>query len=148
MPKGDNNWRNWRKSEVLHRPSNGRNDCRGNYENDRQGNQWFDRRNRFQRDDRRFNDRGYQFRNGGQNEDFSRGDRRNRGSSENFSRGDRRNRGRLNVLKVRDDQNDQRHTQSANEVPIKLSAICMSPVDLRYVSILLNDTFTKVLWVD
>ncbi|PRD23067.1 UNVERIFIED_CONTAM: hypothetical protein NCL1_47412 [Trichonephila clavipes] len=58
----------------------------GNYENGRQGSQWFDSRNRFQRDDRIFNDGGYQFRNGGQNEDFSRGDRRNIGSSENFSR--------------------------------------------------------------
>ncbi|GFU79684.1 uncharacterized protein TNCV_4036911 [Trichonephila clavipes] len=117
---------------------------RGNYENGRQGNQWFDSKNRFQRDDRRFNDRGYQFRNGGQNDDFSRVDRKNRRSSENFSRGDRRQRGRLNVLKVNDDQNYQ--TQSANEVPIKLSAICMSPVELPYVPILLNDTFTKALW--
>ncbi|GFU58591.1 retrovirus-related Pol polyprotein from transposon 17.6 [Trichonephila clavipes] len=73
-----------------------------------------------------------------------RGDRRNRGSSENFSRVARRQRGRLNVLKVRDDQNEQ--TQSANEVLIKLSAICMSPVEHPYVPILLNDTFTKALW--
>ncbi|GFW18558.1 uncharacterized protein TNCV_1222191 [Trichonephila clavipes] len=87
---------------------------------------------------------GYQFRNGAQNDDFSRGDRRNRGSSENFSRGDRRQRGRLNVLKVSDDQNDQ--TPSANEVPIKLSVIRMSPVELPYVPILLNDTFTKAFW--
>ncbi|GFV27209.1 uncharacterized protein TNCV_2720371 [Trichonephila clavipes] len=100
----------------------------GNYENDHQGNQWFDSKNRFQRDDRRFNDRGYQFRNRGQNDDFSRGDRRNRGSSDNFSRGDRRQRGRLNVLKVSGDQNDQ--TQSTNKVPIKLSSICMSQVEL------------------
>ncbi|GFU19182.1 uncharacterized protein TNCV_4397661 [Trichonephila clavipes] len=64
----------------------------GNYENSRQGNQWFESRNRFQNDDRRFNDRGYQFRNGGQNDDFSRGDHRNRGSRENFSRGDERQR--------------------------------------------------------
>ncbi|GFX39962.1 uncharacterized protein TNCV_2647251 [Trichonephila clavipes] len=85
----------------------------------------------------------YQFRNGGQKVDFSRGDRRNRGSSENFSRGDRRQSGRLNVLKVFDDQNDQ--TQSANYVPIKLSAICMSSVELPNVPILLNDTFTKAL---
>ncbi|GFU74477.1 uncharacterized protein TNCV_1521291 [Trichonephila clavipes] len=76
--------------------------------------------------------------------DFSRGNHRNRGSSENFSRGDRRQRGRLNVLKVRDVQSD--HTQSSNEVPIKLSAICMSPVELPYVLILLNETFTKALW--
>ncbi|GFU52633.1 uncharacterized protein TNCV_1688281 [Trichonephila clavipes] len=144
MSNADDSWRNWRNSEVLRRPSNGRNDYRGDYDNGRQGNQWFDSRNRFQRDDRRFNDRGYQFRNGGQNDDFSRGDLRNRGSSENFSRGDRRQRGRLNILKVRDDQNDQ--TQSANEGPIKLSAICMSPVELPYVPIFLNDTFTKALW--
>ncbi|GFS82407.1 uncharacterized protein TNCV_1212911 [Trichonephila clavipes] len=50
----------------LRRPSNGRNEHRGNYENGRQGNQWFESINRFQKDDRRFNDRGYQFRNGGQ----------------------------------------------------------------------------------
>ncbi|GFX98737.1 uncharacterized protein TNCV_1503151 [Trichonephila clavipes] len=81
--------------------------------------------------------------NGGQKDDFSRGNHRNRAPSENFSQGDRRQRGRLNVLKVSDDQNDQ--TQSANEVPIKLSAICMSPVELPYVPILLNDTFTKTL---
>ncbi|GFX95731.1 uncharacterized protein TNCV_4886571 [Trichonephila clavipes] len=64
------------------------------------GNQWFESRNRFQNDDRRFNDTGYQFRNRGQNDDFSRGDQRNRGSSENFSRENRRQMGRLNVLKV------------------------------------------------
>ncbi|GFW36162.1 uncharacterized protein TNCV_4930241 [Trichonephila clavipes] len=93
---------NWRNSEVVRRSNNGRNDYRGNYENRRQGNQWFESRNRFQNEDRRFNDRGYQFRNGGQNDDFSRGDQRNRGSSENFHRGDRRQMGRLNVLKVSD----------------------------------------------
>ncbi|GFU65136.1 uncharacterized protein TNCV_4056061 [Trichonephila clavipes] len=115
MSNADDSRRNWRNSEVLRRPSYGRNDYRG-----------------------------YQFRNGGQNDDFSRGDRRNRGSNENFSRGDRRQRGRLNVLKARDDQSDKTH--SANQVPIKLSAICMSTVELSYVPILLNDTFTKVLW--
>ncbi|GFX40143.1 uncharacterized protein TNCV_4317791 [Trichonephila clavipes] len=89
MSNADDSRRNWRNLEVLRRPSNDRNDYRSNYENGRQGNQWFESKNRFQRDDRRFNDRGYQFRNGGQNDDFSRGDRRNRGSSENFSRGNR-----------------------------------------------------------
>ncbi|GFV05475.1 uncharacterized protein TNCV_226861 [Trichonephila clavipes] len=113
----------------------------GNYENGRQGNHWLESRNRFQKDDRRFNDRGYQFRNGGQKDDFSRRDHRNRGSSGNFSRGDRRQRGRLNVLKVSDVQSDQ--TQLANEVPIQLSAICMSPVELPYIPILLNDTLQK-----
>ncbi|GFU49668.1 uncharacterized protein TNCV_2906271 [Trichonephila clavipes] len=78
MSNVEDNRRNWRNSEVSRRPSNGRNYYRGNYENGREGNQWFDSKNRFQRDDRRFNDRGYQFRNGGQNDDFSRGDRRNR----------------------------------------------------------------------
>ncbi|GFX28267.1 retrovirus-related Pol polyprotein from transposon 17.6 [Trichonephila clavipes] len=114
MSNVDDNLRNWRNSEVVRRPSNGRNDYRGNYENGRQGNQWFEIRNRFQKDDRRFNDRGYQFRNGGQKDDFSGGDCRNRGSSENFSRGGRRQRGRLNVLKVSDVQSDK--TQSANEI--------------------------------
>ncbi|GFT42642.1 uncharacterized protein TNCV_2165381 [Trichonephila clavipes] len=144
MSNADNSRKNWRSLEVLRRPNNGRNYYIGNYENGRQRKQGFDSKNRCQRDDRRFNDRGYQFRNGGQNDDFSRGDRRNRGSSENFSRGDRRKTGRLNVLKANDDQND--HSQSENDVPIKLSAICMSPVELSYVPILLNDTFAKVVW--
>ncbi|GFV74889.1 retrovirus-related Pol polyprotein from transposon 297 [Trichonephila clavipes] len=52
--------------------------------------------------------------------------------------------GRLNVLKVSDVKGDQ--TQSINESPIKLSAICMSPVELPYVPILLDETFTKALW--
>ncbi|GFV34484.1 uncharacterized protein TNCV_466981 [Trichonephila clavipes] len=52
--------------------------------------------------------------------------------------------GRLNVLKVSDIKGDQ--TQSINEVSVKLSAICMSPVELPYVPILLNETFTKALW--
>ncbi|GFX36475.1 uncharacterized protein TNCV_1254481 [Trichonephila clavipes] len=63
MSNVGNNQGNWRNSELVHKPSNGRNDYRGNYENNRQGNQWFKSRNRFQKDDRRFNDRGYQFRN-------------------------------------------------------------------------------------
>ncbi|GFV22973.1 uncharacterized protein TNCV_1534081 [Trichonephila clavipes] len=131
MSNLDDNRRNWRNSEVVRRPSNGKNDYRGNYENGRQGNQWFESRNRFQKDERRFNDRGNQFRNGSQIDDFSRGNHRNRGSSENFRRNDRRQRGRLNVLKVSKVQSDQ--TQSINEVPTKLSAICMSPVELLYV---------------
>ncbi|GFU25498.1 uncharacterized protein TNCV_3620991 [Trichonephila clavipes] len=102
MSNVGNNRGNWRNSEVERRPNNGRNDYRGNYPNNRQGNQWFESRNRFQNDDRRFNDRGYQFRNRGQIDDFSRGDQRNRGSSENFSRGGRKQMGRLNVLKVSD----------------------------------------------
>ncbi|GFX46352.1 uncharacterized protein TNCV_238141 [Trichonephila clavipes] len=75
MSNADDSRINWRNAEVLRRPSNGRNYYSGNYENGRQGNQWFDSRNRFQKDGRRFNDRGYQFRNWGQNDDFSRGDR-------------------------------------------------------------------------
>ncbi|GFX90996.1 uncharacterized protein TNCV_2282881 [Trichonephila clavipes] len=43
-----------------------------------------------------------------------------------------------------DVQSDQ--TQSTDEVSIKLSAICMSPVELPYVPILLNETFTKALF--
>ncbi|GFV54275.1 uncharacterized protein TNCV_4365501 [Trichonephila clavipes] len=73
MSNADDSRRNWRNSEVLRRPSNGRNDYRGNYENSRQGNQWFDSRKIFQTDDRRFNDRGYQLRNGGQNDDLFEG---------------------------------------------------------------------------
>ncbi|GFX89862.1 uncharacterized protein TNCV_1535091 [Trichonephila clavipes] len=135
---------NWRNSEVIHIPNNGRNNYRGSHQNNRQGNQWFQSRNIFQNYDRRFNDRTYQFRNRGQNDDFSRGDKRNRGSSENFSRGSRKQMGRLNVLKVNDIKSDQ--TQSINQSPIKLSAICMSPVKLPYVPILLDETFTKALW--
>ncbi|GFT20130.1 uncharacterized protein TNCV_1945651 [Trichonephila clavipes] len=52
--------------------------------------------------------------------------------------------GRLNVLKVSDVKDDQ--TQLINESPIKLSAKCMSPVELPYVPILLNETFKKALW--
>ncbi|GFY12421.1 uncharacterized protein TNCV_1798431 [Trichonephila clavipes] len=144
MSNVDNNRGNWRNSEVVRRPSNGRNDYMGNYENGRQRNRWFESRNRFQKDDRRFNDKGYQFRNGSQKDDFSREDHRNRCLSENFRRGYRRQKGRLNVLKVSGVQSDQ--TQSINEVQIKLSAIRMPPVELPYVPILLNETFTKGLW--
>ncbi|GFS93090.1 retrovirus-related Pol polyprotein from transposon 297 [Trichonephila clavipes] len=144
MSNVGNNRGNWRNSEVVHRPNNGRKDYRGSHQNNRQGNQWFESRNRFQNDDRRFNDRGYQFRNRGQNNDFSRGDQRNRGSSEHFSRGSRKQMGRLNVLKVNDIKGYQ--TQSINQSPIKLSAICMSSVELPYVPILLDETFTKALW--
>ncbi|GFV74578.1 uncharacterized protein TNCV_5130201 [Trichonephila clavipes] len=135
---------NWRNSEVVRRPNNDRNDYRGNYQNSCQGNQWLESRNRFQNDDRRFNSRGYQFRNRCQNDDFSRGDQRNRGSSENFSRVCRKQMGRLNVLKVSDVKGVQ--TQSINESPIKPSSICMSPVELPYVPFLLDETFTKTLW--
>ncbi|GFX51623.1 uncharacterized protein TNCV_5013271 [Trichonephila clavipes] len=61
MSNVGNNRENWRNSEVVHRPNNGRNDYRRSNQNKRQGNQWFESRNRFQNDDRRFNDRGYQF---------------------------------------------------------------------------------------
>ncbi|GFX86156.1 uncharacterized protein TNCV_2560381 [Trichonephila clavipes] len=64
ISNADYSRRNWKNSEVFRRPSNGRNYYRGNYENGRQENQWFDSRNRFQKDDQRFNDSGYQFRNG------------------------------------------------------------------------------------
>ncbi|GFX50236.1 uncharacterized protein TNCV_2782581 [Trichonephila clavipes] len=52
--------------------------------------------------------------------------------------------GRLNVLKVNDIKGDL--TQSINKSPIKLLAICMSPVELPCVRILLDETFTKALW--
>ncbi|GFX98730.1 uncharacterized protein TNCV_1503081 [Trichonephila clavipes] len=117
----DDRQRNWKNLEVLHRPSNGRNNYRGNYESGRQRNQWSESRNERNRDDRRF-DGVYLTGNRVQSENFSRGDRRNRGSSTNFSRGNQRQGGgRLNVLMVKDDENDQ--SQSVNEVPIKLSAI-------------------------
>ncbi|GFX44601.1 uncharacterized protein TNCV_2637641 [Trichonephila clavipes] len=38
MSNVDDNRRNWRNSEVVRRPSYGRNDYGGNYENGRQGN--------------------------------------------------------------------------------------------------------------
>ncbi|GFX90997.1 hypothetical protein TNCV_2282891 [Trichonephila clavipes] len=43
--------RNGRNSEFGRRPTNVRNDYRGNYENSRQRNQWFDSSNIFQKDD-------------------------------------------------------------------------------------------------
>ncbi|GFX09073.1 uncharacterized protein TNCV_4166521 [Trichonephila clavipes] len=43
-----NNRGNWRNSEVVHRPNKDRNDYRGSHQNNRQGNQWFERRSRFQ----------------------------------------------------------------------------------------------------
>ncbi|GFY03810.1 uncharacterized protein TNCV_1195901 [Trichonephila clavipes] len=66
MSNVGNNRGNWRNSEVVRKPNNGRNDYRGNYENSRQGNQWLESRNKFQNNDRRLNGRGYQFRNRGQ----------------------------------------------------------------------------------
>ncbi|GFX40146.1 retrovirus-related Pol polyprotein from transposon 17.6 [Trichonephila clavipes] len=102
-----NNRGNWRNSEVVHIRNNDRNDYRGNYQNNRQENQWFESRNRFLNDVRRFKDRGYQFRNQGQNNDFSTGDQTNRGSREHFSRGCRKQMGRLNVLKVSDVKDSQ-----------------------------------------
>ncbi|GFU52521.1 uncharacterized protein TNCV_2115171 [Trichonephila clavipes] len=53
MSNVGNNRGNWRNSEVVRRPNNGRNDYRGYYQNSRQGNEWFESRNRFQNDDRR-----------------------------------------------------------------------------------------------
>ncbi|GFS98946.1 uncharacterized protein TNCV_3896361 [Trichonephila clavipes] len=55
----DDRQRNWRTSEVLYRPNNGRNNYRGNYESGCQRNQWFESRNELNRDERRF-DREYQ----------------------------------------------------------------------------------------
>ncbi|GFW36302.1 uncharacterized protein TNCV_1727301 [Trichonephila clavipes] len=63
MSNVGNNRGNWRNSEVVHKPNNGRNDYRRSNQKNRQGNQWFESRNRFQNDDRGFNDRKYQFRN-------------------------------------------------------------------------------------
>ncbi|GFW03016.1 uncharacterized protein TNCV_156361 [Trichonephila clavipes] len=130
MSNVHDNRRNWRNLEVVLEPSNDKNGYRDHYENGRLENQWLESRNGFQKDDRSFNDRGYQFINGGQKDDFSRGKHSYRGSSENFSRSDRRQRERLNGFKVRDVQSDE--TQSANEVPIKLSTICLSQVELLF----------------
>ncbi|GFT70158.1 uncharacterized protein TNCV_3456231 [Trichonephila clavipes] len=47
--------------------------------------------------------------------------------------------GRLNVLKVSDIKGDR--TQSINQSPIKLSAICMSPVELPYVPFFIRRDF-------
>ncbi|GFY28892.1 uncharacterized protein TNCV_4720231 [Trichonephila clavipes] len=129
--------------KFYYRPSNNRNNHGGNYETGRQIDQCFKSRNGLNKDDQRF-DRGYQSENRVQSENFSLGDRRNRGSSKNFRRGDQRQGSRINVLRVRDEQNDQ--SLSVKEVPIKLSAICMSSVELPYVPILLNYTFAKALW--
>ncbi|GFT25987.1 uncharacterized protein TNCV_5126511 [Trichonephila clavipes] len=96
-----------------------------------QRNQGFESRNRFDRDNRRFHS------NNGRHQS------RNRGSRENFSRRERRHGGPLNSSRVQVDQYDQ--AQTVRNPPIKLSAICMSPVELPYVPILLNETFTKAL---
>ncbi|GFT25992.1 hypothetical protein TNCV_5126541 [Trichonephila clavipes] len=61
----------------------------------------------------------------------------------NFIRGDRRHGGRLISLRVRVDPDDQ--VQTVRNPPIRLSAICTSPVELPYVNILLNESFTKAL---
>ncbi|GFV98806.1 uncharacterized protein TNCV_2913231 [Trichonephila clavipes] len=71
MSNDDDRRRNWRNSEVLHRPNNGRNYYRGNYETHRQRNRGFESRNGFNRNDQRFNDREYQSGNRGQSENFS-----------------------------------------------------------------------------
>ncbi|GFX63734.1 uncharacterized protein TNCV_215341 [Trichonephila clavipes] len=94
MSNDDDRRRNWRNSEVLHRPSNGRNDYRG-----------------------------YQSENRVQSENFSRGDRRKRGSSRNCRRIQGKG-GRLNVLRVRDEPDDQ--SQPAKDVPIKSCLRCNS----------------------
>ncbi|GFY22471.1 uncharacterized protein TNCV_2177321 [Trichonephila clavipes] len=140
MSTDDDRWRNWRNWEVLHRPNNDRKNYRGDYENGRQRNQWVESRDRFNRDDRKYNDRGYQSGNRVQSENLSQGDHRKRGSSTNFNKGNQRQGGRFNVLKVRDEQNN--HSQSEKYEPIKLSASCISAMVLTYNLILLNETFT------
>ncbi|GFY33731.1 hypothetical protein TNCV_4594431 [Trichonephila clavipes] len=92
----------------------------------------FENRNHNDRNDHRFENRG------GRNQ-FG-----NRGLSDIFNRGDRRHGGRLNCLKVRFDQGDQ--SQIEADPPIRIAALRMPPVDLPYVPILLNETFTKPLW--
>ncbi|GFX71017.1 uncharacterized protein TNCV_2706201 [Trichonephila clavipes] len=72
MSTDDDKRRNWRNSEVLHRPSNNRNNYRGNYKTGLKRNQWFESRNGLNRDDRKF-DRGYQSGNRVQSENFIRG---------------------------------------------------------------------------
>ncbi|GFW13091.1 uncharacterized protein TNCV_3330231 [Trichonephila clavipes] len=57
MSNADNSRRNKRNSGILSRPSNGRIDNRCHYENGRQGDQWLESWNAFNRDDRRFSDR-------------------------------------------------------------------------------------------
>ncbi|GFW65971.1 uncharacterized protein TNCV_587971 [Trichonephila clavipes] len=52
--------------------------------------------------------------------------------------------GRLNVLKVQSDLDYQ--SQTVRNLPMRLSAICICPVELLYIPILLNETFTKTLW--
>ncbi|GFW84425.1 transposable element Tcb1 transposase [Trichonephila clavipes] len=58
MSIDDDKRRNWRNSEVLHRPSNSKNNYKGNYKTGHERNQWFESRKELNRDDRRF-DRGY-----------------------------------------------------------------------------------------
>ncbi|GFV30814.1 hypothetical protein TNCV_3261451, partial [Trichonephila clavipes] len=132
MSIDDSRQRNWSDADVVHRQNDRRNSYRGNYGNGsqrKQRNQGFESRNRFDRDNQRFNNNNgkYQY--------------RNRRPRENFSRENQRHGGRLNVLKVLDDQ-----SQSIKNIPIRLLAICMSAAELLCVPILLNETFTKALW--
>ncbi|GFY08614.1 hypothetical protein TNCV_810471 [Trichonephila clavipes] len=61
------------------------------------------------------------------------------GSSENFSRGDRKQIRRLSVLKVSEAQSDQ----TADELPIKLSAICMSTVEYYLCAVKIARSFIQ-----
>ncbi|GFW16972.1 uncharacterized protein TNCV_2761001 [Trichonephila clavipes] len=58
-----------------------------------------------------------------------------------------KNRGNWRNSEVVHRTNNGDQTQSINLSPIKLSAIFMSPVELPYVPILLDETLTKALWV-
>ncbi|GFX65630.1 hypothetical protein TNCV_4093251 [Trichonephila clavipes] len=129
MSNDDRRQRNWKVSEVVHRPNDRRNGYRGNYGNGPQRNQGYESRNRLDRDNQRFNKNNGRYQS------------RNRGPSENFSRVGRRDSGLLNALKIQNNQDDP--SQSLKNIPIRLSAICMFPVELPYVPILLNETFTK-----
>ncbi|GFT93518.1 hypothetical protein TNCV_1852621 [Trichonephila clavipes] len=116
--------RNWTDAKVFNRQDYRRDNCRSTYGNGLRRNQGFENRNRIDRDNRGFESRNgqYQF--------------RNRSPRENFYRGDRRQGGRLNCLKVRVDQDNQ--SQNERSPPIRLSDLCMSPVELPNVPILLN----------
>ncbi|GFT45498.1 uncharacterized protein TNCV_3781371 [Trichonephila clavipes] len=128
----DSRNRNWRDAEVLDRQNDRRDNYRSIYGNGPQRSQEFENKNRFDRDNHGFESRNrqYQF--------------RNKGPSENFSRGDRRHGGHLNSSRVRVDQDDQSHNE--RNPSIRLSTLCISPVELPHVPILLNETLTKALW--
>ncbi|GFW85297.1 hypothetical protein TNCV_3250341 [Trichonephila clavipes] len=140
MSNDDSRWRNWRDAEVIHRPSDRRNNYRGNFGNVSGVREIGGPTAEIERikiiEGLMLILEDISLEIGVRVEILVEGDRRNWSSSGNFSGRDRRQGGRLNILKVQNEQVDQ--SQSAEDIPIRLSVICMSPEVFQYVPILLN----------